>query len=168
MVCTAFFMVPFFTQVALNPIFCNSLNIIFSTNNAASLLRCCRKCHRRHRGCGAKKRSGNAVPTRPHTTKPNSDTKYRSDALTCKKAPFFLAIHSGKPQPTPQRPENFMTTYSSETKTAELRQMQTTRRSVQYAKAIVDVTNSNYTTMLRCNTPDNLPVLHSCCSRHHT
>jgi len=73
-----------------------------------------------------------------------------------------------KLQLTPQRPENFMTTYSSETKTAELRQTQTTRRSVQYAKVIVDVTNSNYTTMLRCNTPDNLPVLHSFCSRHHT
>jgi len=46
--------------------------------------------------------------------------------------------------------------------------MQTIRRSVGYANTIVDVTNSNYTTMLRCYTRDNLLFIHLCCSSCYT
>jgi len=37
--------------------------------------------------------------------------------------------------------------------------MQTIRRSVEYANAIVDFTNSNYTTMLPCCTGDNFSFM---------
>jgi len=44
--------------------------------------------------------------------------------------------------------------------------MQTMRRSVEYANTFADVTtNSNYTTMLRCCTRDDLSFIHLCCSR---
>jgi len=46
--------------------------------------------------------------------------------------------------------------------------MQTIRRSVEYANTIVDVTNTNYTTMLRCYTRDNLSLINLCCSTRYT
>jgi len=38
--------------------------------------------------------------------------------------------------------------------------MQKIRRSMEYANATADVTNSNYKTMLRCYTRENLPFIH--------
>jgi len=57
---------------------------------------------------------------------------------------------------------------SSKTKIAELLSMQTIKRSVEYANAIVDVTNSTYTNMLRCYKRDYLSFIHLFCSRRYT
>jgi len=43
--------------------------------------------------------------------------------------------------------------------------MQTIKRSVEYTNDIVDVTNSDYTTMLWCYTWIDLSFIHLCCSR---
>ena len=38
----------------------------------------------------------------------------------------------------------------------------------EYENTIVDVTNSNYTAILRCYTRHNLSFIHLCCSRRYT
>jgi len=41
-------------------------------------------------------------------------------------------------------------------------------RSVENVNTIVDVTNNNYTTMLRCYARDNFSSIYLCCSRRYT
>jgi len=41
-------------------------------------------------------------------------------------------------------------------------------QTMKYANTTVDVTNSNYTTMLWCYIRDNLWFIHSYCSRRYT
>jgi len=46
--------------------------------------------------------------------------------------------------------------------------MQTIRRSVEYANTIVDVTDGNCTTIVRCYTRDNLSFVHLRCYMRYT